>query len=203
MNKKNPSGLKWINTKELDPGEVAFLGPIRTPQDATETSLMTTVIMADTTLSSDTSGNITTVFTSSPATVGGGVTLAPGWSGLAGSWDEYRTLGYELTYVPFDKYNRGVSVFTVPLVAVADYDSSSPLLNYVSADQYSSQKYLSLDEKWTYSVRMSGIENSEFTSTAAPFAFYWLKLFGTGATVSTAYGKLFIRYRVQFRGRGV
>jgi len=199
----NLTNGKYVIYKELDPSAVSFKGPIRTKADHTETDLHTVVALSDGNLASDSSGNIFVVFTSNPNSPGGGLGAVAGWANLAGSFDEYRVLGFELHYIPYDKFNRGVSVFTVPLMVVTDYDSAAALTGYSQADQYSSSKTCSLDENWKYTVRMNGIENSVFISTLAPSPMFFIKTCGTGATVTTSYGKVFVRYRIQFRGRGL
>lgn len=197
------TGPKWVLYRELSPACVAYTGGIRTKDDLREIDLHTVVALSDGNLASDSSGNIFAVYTSNPNAPSGGLGPVAGWSNLASSFDEYRTLMIEIKYVPYDKFNRGVSVFTAPIMCVTDYDSAVALTSYAQADAYSSSKTFSLDQSWTYVVRMNGIENSNFTSTLSPAPFFYMKTCCTGVTVSTSYGKIFVRYRIQFRGRGL
>jgi len=46
---------------------------------------------------------------------------------------------------------------------------------------------------------MASDDEADFQPVNTPTSVMWVKMFATGLTVSTAYGDLFIRYRVQFR----
>jgi len=200
-NKKAPNGMK--SAQQTPISAVSYGGPIRFPNESNQQDLYTTLLASDGLLSSDAGGLMEQVYSSRPDVPGGGLGACAGWSSIAAVFDEYRTLGFEVEYVPFDRYNRGVSVFTVPLIGVIDYDNSGALTSYSTADNYSSARFLSLDLPWKVIIRMSGIENSSFINTGSTSPLFWIKLFGNNMTVSTNYGKVFVRFRVQFRGRGV
>jgi len=170
-----------------------------------EQDLHTVVFNSDGLVQSDGAvGFINAVFSQYPGSPGGGFGAVQGWSSAVNVFDEYRTLGFEIEYVPFDRYNRGTTVFTTAIVGVIDYDSSTALTSYGTADSYSSMRQLSLDTPWRIQAKMSGIENATFTTTASSLATGWfIKLFSNGLTLSTAYGRIFYRVRVQFRGRGI
>jgi len=58
---------------------------------------------------------------------------------------------------------------------------------------------MSLEDPWTITVKMASDDEADFQPVNTPTSVMWVKMFATGLTVSTAYGDLFIRYRVQFR----
>jgi len=154
------------------------------------------LICVDLPLSSDAGGVINSVF-------GSFATSPAAWTNAIALFDEYRTLGMEVCYVPNDRYNRGVSVYTAPLYTVTDYDNSAALASYAGAASYASMRPRSLDVPWRHKALMSGVENSLFINTNAPVSTIFVKLYSTGLTVSTAYGRILIYLRIQFRGRGV
>lgn len=199
----NVSPMRWVSFKELAPAAVTYNGPIRWTAELKQQDLHTFVLSTDGNFSSDGTGGFTTVVGSCSGSPGSGFGAGAGWSHLIATFDEYRVLGFEIRYVPYDRYNRGTTVYTVPVVCVHDYDNSSALTSYGDADSYASMRMLSLDTPWKVKITMSGIENSLFINSTTNTSFYWLKFFGSGATASTAYGHVFITYRVQFRGRGL
>lgn len=202
-NRSSSAASQWVIKRELSPSVISYNGPLRHTDDFSETTLSTAVLMIDGSLTSDSSGVIAPVYNSNPNSPGGALGALANFPNFAASWDEYRVLAFEVQYEPFDKYNRGVSVFTVPIMIVTDYDSAAALTSYATADHYSSSKTFSLDVAFKYTVRMNGIENSNFISTASPAAMFYAKVFGNGSTVSTSYGKIFLRMRIQFRGTGI
>jgi hypothetical protein len=165
-------------------------------RDLKETKLTTEVLNYITTLSSSGAGVINSVFSNSPSAAGG-------WSNLASSYDEYRTLAIEVSYRPDDRYNRGVSVSTAPIYVVIDHDNNGALTTQTQASQYSSVKQFSLDDPWKIRCGMSDVAEGQFINTGSPASQYFVKMYCGGVSLSATYGDIMVSYRVQFRGKGI
>jgi hypothetical protein len=165
--------------------------------------LYTTVLAIDALVSTDGAGAYAGVFTSNPNSTGLGA--CPGWASLAAVFDEYRTLAFEVEFLSV--YDQLISGASNVLTTVIDYDTATALGSYATADNYASQRMFSVQEydgkMKKVIARMTGVENSLFTNTAAPTALYWIKFYIANMAINSQILHLFVRYRVQFRGRGV
>jgi len=187
---------------EVPISSVNYGGPLRTQKELRGQDLMTTVIQSDGSLTSDGAGLCQHVYANKPDAPGSGLGACAQWTQLSQTWDEYRVLMYEVEYIPNNRYNRG-AVVTTPITAVLDYDSAVVLGSYGVADSYASAKTKSLDVPWKVTIRMNGIENSTFVNALATTSTFFIKFFSSGLTVSTVYGKIFYRARIQFKNKGV
>ncbi len=134
------------------------------------------------------------------ASFGSSPTSAGDWSNFAAVYAECRVLGIEIHFVPKDRYSKSTTT-CVPIVGVIDRTSSSPLSTYSSAYAYASARILSLEDPWSIIAHMQNAEESQFQAVGSIASLYWIKFYGDGLSVSTTYGKIFISYRVQFRGK--
>lgn len=165
-------------------------------RDKHETDTYTVRIVVDSILSTDSSGKITSAFSQVD-------TSAPLWTDLAAAFDEYRTLAMRVVVKPY-RFAGGSSVTTLaPIASVTDLDSSAILTSYALAGQYSSYKETQGGMTHTAYAAMSGPENSVFQSTASVGALWYLKLYSSGNTASTAVANVAIERIVQFRGKGI
>jgi len=204
-NKSKGRKNKKIVRKELAPTAARYDGPVRSPEMFQQHDTYTTVLTSDGIISSDVGGVLAPVFTSNPNAPGGGFGPATGWASLAAVFDEYRVLAFEVEFLSV--YDQLISGASNMLTSVIDYDSTAALVSYAQSDNYASQKNFSIQE---YDgklkkriVLMNGIENSVFITTTGPAALMWLKMFASGLVVSTQVLHVFVRYRVQYRGRGI
>lgn len=193
--KKNPD-------REWPISSVNYTGPIRTTKAMKGQDLHTITLQSDGSLTSDAAGLIQNVYANKPDAPGTGLGACAQWTQLSQTFDEYRVLGFEIEYIPYNRYNRG-AVITVPVVTVLDYDSAVVLGSYGVADSYESARTKSLDVPWKVAIFMNGIENSTFVNALATTSTFFLKMFGSGTTPSTPYGKIFYRARIQFKNKGV
>jgi len=195
MTKKNKK--KTSKKKEgVNPPSTAitYNGPTRVPGALEQRDMVTEPLIYTVDLASTVIGEVLNVFGSSPSS-------CTDWTSLASMYDEYRTLSIEVHYVPYDRYNRGTTVYTTALVVCTDQDDIVPLTSYVAGLTYASSKLMSFDTPWKRVVKMSGIENAVWTTTAAPVNLFCVKCYANGLTNSTTYGKIVIYYLVQCRGR--
>lgn len=186
---------RLMNQTEVSAKATSYSGPVRFPFEYRQQDLHTTVCTLDQVLASDGAGQIATVF-------GSYASSASGWSNLIAVFDEYRTLAMELKYIPLDRYNRGVSVSTGPIYTVVDYDTATALSSFADASKYASFRPQSLDVPWVQRAYMNGVENAQFLNTATPSSTIYIKVYSSGNTFTTNYGRVVISYRIQFRGKG-
>ncbi len=179
--------------KEVDESVVTYRGPILAPRDREETDLHTVVLGYTATLASDATGTIASFFVNN---IGSSVD----WSSFAAIYDEYRVLGIRLEYFPNNRYTK-VTTTCVPALCAVDRDDIGTPASYNELMGYASSKVCSLEDPWSMEAHMSGIEDSGFVTTATTTPLYGIKMFATGLTVSTTYGRYFFYWRVQFRGR--
>jgi len=205
--KKKPfkKGQTSTGRTELPIKALQYFGPVRTPDVLRQQDCYTTVLQIDGVLSSDGAGQFNPVFSSSPNAPGGGLSACPGWSSLAAVFDEFRTLAFEIEFLSV--YDQLISGASNVLTTVLDYDVATALGAYGTADNYGSQKNFSIQEYdgkvKKRKILMSGPENSGFTNTGAPASLFWIKCYAASLALSSQVVHMFVRYRVQFRGRGI
>ncbi len=170
-----------------------YRGPVIDPQDRQQTDMIETVLSFTGVLDSDGAGAILDVIGNDPAASGD-------FSSFSNIYDEYRVLGERLEFFPYNRYSKTTTT-CVPIIVVKDRNDSLALASYSAALQYSSAVKRSLEDPWMEQVKMNGIEDSGFSSTASTSANRWFKFYGDGLTTSTNYGRYFYYLRVQFRGR--
>lgn len=191
--------------QELAIKALQYFGPVRTPDVLRQQDCYTTVLTIDGVMATDSGGQFNPVFSSSPNAPGGGLAACPGWSSLAAVFDEFRTLAFEIEFLSV--YDQLISGASNVLTTVLDYDANTALTSYATADNYGSQKNFSIQEydgkTKKRKILMSGAENSTFQNTATAAAYFWIKCYSANLVVSTQVVHMFVRYRVQFRGRGI
>jgi hypothetical protein len=132
------------------------------------------------------------------------VSLANNYTNYTNSYDEWRLLGAELTYVPDMEdapipATSSTTLLGSAQVGVVDRDSSSNLTSF-NAFEFASAQVKAINKEMKLSFQMSGSEDAQFiTSTSASSA--WFKFWATGLTNSSTYGTVFVKMLWQFRGR--
>ncbi len=81
-----------------------------------------------------------------------------------------------------------------------DKATSTAITSLNEAMEYASHRLVSLEDPWSISVKMNGVEEADFQSVLSVGANSWIKTYFTGLTNSTTYGIVFIYFLVQFRG---
>jgi len=121
------------------------------------------------------------------------------WANVQATAAEYRILMTEWSYYPNNKYNRTATT-VIPGYRIIDRSGNGALVSTANATNHDSVKFFTLDEPWKMTARMDGIDESGFIQIAgasAPYA--WLKLFASGESISTQYGQLLVRIRIQLK----
>ncbi len=178
------------------PGSLTYLGPIQTKEEKNESAVISVCVSYTFDWDSDGSGFTNFVVGSAPSG-------APDWSAWQQVYDEFRTLGMSIQFIPANRYSKA-TVVCKPLLGVIDRNDNTALTSYGEAVQYGSVKNLSIEDPWTMTERLHGdTGEANFTKTLSPTPTSWFKFISMGLTASSNYGIAVVRYRVQFRGRAV
>jgi hypothetical protein len=200
--RKSRKGEKIFETKlEVAPGcQSVPLSVFNSfdQRNKTETDCYTIKMLEETTISSDSSGKWSTT-----NVVGSNPSSAANWSSMALVFDEYRTLAMTAELVPLDYAGGATATLRAPITGVVDLDSASALTGYTLADQYSSCKEVAGGKRIKIVSLMSGSENSQFQSTAAPTNLWYIKFYSANNSNSIVLGQLRITRWIQFRGKGI
>ncbi len=130
---------------------------------------------------------------------------SPDWTAMTTTFGEYRVLAMELRFVPNVQGATVASVAYAPFYVVWDSSQSTttptPLASYSAASQYVVSRIRALNEPWSIDHRMNGSEEATFVPTSNNAVDYAFKTYASGLTASTTYGRYFVRWKCQFRGR--
>jgi len=119
---------------------------------------------------------------------------------LPNTFDEFRIIDAELLYAP-PAVNAGVnSLLYSDGIGLVDYDSSSALTSYGQAVNYDTARHIYLSREFKLNFLPFGQPDLEWQNASAPATVGWFKFYFTGLSVSSTYGRLYVRMRVQFRG---
>jgi hypothetical protein len=195
--KKNKSKKTGKKRASINPSEsvVIYRGPLSLPLGSQERQKITTMLHYGTQVLNSSAGTVSLVIADDPS----GCT---DWSVLSGAWDEFRVLGIVFHYHPYDRYNQATSITVAPCFTVIDRDDAVALTNETQALEYESLKVFNLADPWRRELRsLASIEDATFITTAAPVGRNWLKFVANAVATSTSYGKYWVDFMVQFRGR--
>jgi len=191
-NRKNASANPQAPKINIPTAAVTYRGPYRLPQALPQTNVLTVEKNLFFNLFSDVGGTIALVQGSSPAAIGD-------WTSLANSFEEYRTLAFEIEYRPANRYSK-VTTATFPSCWIVDRSSASALGSSITAANHASCRLLSLEDPFKIGCKMTGTDESDFIPTSAPISVSWIKAYVTGLTASTTYGSCLVKYVIQLRG---
>ncbi len=184
---------KVKNTKKTAETAAVYRGPIIDRSDREESDAVEVLVSFTGLITSNGGGQLLDVIGNDPSASGD-------FAYYQNLYDEYRVLGERLEFLPNNRYSKTTTTCT-PLIVVKDRNDTTALASYSSAMQYSSAVKKSVEDPWTMQMRMKGIEDAGFVTTASAAATRWFKFYGDGYTASTTYGRYFFYIRVQFRGR--
>jgi len=181
-------------TSHPSDGRVAYTGPIHAPGSKQETEMFTVNFGTVGSVTSNVGGIMALVYSCLPNT-------SADWTSAIALYDEYRVLGMELKFFPNNRYSKVTTTVRAAVVTV-DRDDTTVPTSYLTQTKKASAKLVSLEDPWTITAKMNGIEDAGFITTATSVTAFSFKLYSDGLTVSTEFGLAFIEYLVQFRGRG-
>lgn len=184
-------GTQRQGPKELSVSAQSYRGPA-VPRWAFSANHTDTMLLVDNVdLASTAGGAIADVYGNSPSG-------APNWADMNTVWGEYRTLAMTIEFYPNNRYSKTTTT-CVPLAVVVDRRNATAYASYDAATSHETARLRSLEDPWRVEIKMDGSEESQFIAVSGPTSSNWLKLYASGLTISTTYGKVFIKYLVQFR----
>lgn len=174
----------------------SYSGPIIPRAMKEEEELYTVPLKFTGVVSSTAGGVIDSYYSSDPSSY-----ALSEWTALAGLYGEYRILGMEMKFAPYNRYSKTTVVCTPLLVLVDRENPTSTLGSYQTAMSHESCRIVTLEDPWTEKARMQNAEESQFIATSSAKALWSIKFYADGLSVSTAYGRSFVFLLIQFRGR--
>jgi hypothetical protein len=199
---------------EFPMSKMIYTGPVVQKNTVGGDKMNTVILIQDGAISSSGTGVINNAFNfQNPSS-------ATDWSTASGLYDEYRVLAMDFSYYP----NATSALPTVelalgyaPVYAVIDHDTNANLTSYGQAANYESLKVFDLVKKFRMTMKMTGLniqgggsggnnvstEGGFMNTSLPPVLTGAIKLFGTGFSNASVYGRFIIRYRVQFRGHAL
>lgn len=177
-------------------GVQSYKGPIIPKMMKEENEMYTIPLKFTGVISSTAGGVIDAYYSSDPSSYA----LAE-WTSLATLYGEYRVLGMEVKFAPYNRYSKTTTVCT-PLIVLVDRENPTATLgSYQTAIAHESAVIRTLEDPWTETARMLGVEESQLRATSSPTALFSIKFYSDGLSVSTTYGRVFVFLLLQFRGR--
>jgi len=190
--KNSKKGKKPSFNKITSAAVTVYRGPLLTPGSKSGTALREIVIAYQANVASTAGGVIANVFSNDPSQSGD-------WANIQATASEYRVLRTDWEYYPQNKYNRTATT-VVPGLRVIDRSGAGALAGYANAANHDSVQIMALDEPWHMTASMTGTDEAGFiqiAGAAAPYA--WLKLYASGESISTTYGLMLVRIRLQLK----
>jgi hypothetical protein len=122
------------------------------------------------------------------------------WSNILQVFSEYRVLGVQCRFMPYNQYSK-VTTVCRDLISVVDHENANAISTYNQSLSFGSALIKSIENAWSRTIRASGSEEMQWNSVASTTNVFWLKLYADTLTISTDYGVLISYARVQCRGR--
>lgn len=174
-----------------------YRGPIHPRLGNGEPTVAEANITSTSILSSDGVGEVFQKFTTA------GVTTLTEWTAWSDIYDEYRVLAMEFTYEPLKCPSYPGTTTTPPIgvLCTRNGNSLSVPATVAEAVNTTQHKKWNMGKSITMEWRMNGSDEAAFipVSTAVDNGGFFATL-GSG-TASTAFGRWYITFLVQFKGR--
>lgn len=129
---------------------------------------------------------------------------SPEWAGLSPNFKEFRVLALKIEFIPWNQYSKPTTTTTTPMYVTADRSDGTALSSLADAVKSASCQIYSIDNRWSRSIKMDGVEESLWTAVGASPATtnrFYLKLFATGLANSTSYADFLVTTVVQFKNQ--
>lgn len=178
------------------PGATSYSGPIVLRSAVGQQQITTRLFTYNTVATTTAAGILSVSATSQP-------NASPDWSDAAGMYQEYRVLGYKVTYMPLFLNYQGPTSTTPkqqsPFVVGINRGAITPPATYASALQLEGAKIGNSGAAWTISVRASGTNEMQWINTLSTAITNQVNSYANSLDVSTTYGVVFIQWLVQLR----
>jgi len=171
-----------------------YVGPISQPGAKNETVTTRKLLRRQGNITVASGGIILAHFSTTPS-------LADGWSELASSFSEFRTLGIRLDYYARNRYvANGIPIY----IFVDRRNATTDPVNVSEAMQHESLSMGDTNDHWSKEWRMDGEEESQFIPTDNPTSLVpgAIKFACTSGVLTTGavIGEYLQTYLVEFRG---
>jgi len=125
------------------------------------------------------------------------------WTSFNTVFDEYRVLGFSITWAPrFGDSTSSVNTSEGLVVSTHNPTNPGPFTSYNQMLDYSDWRAVHTGRAFTHEWRMASTEEAQFSTTSGTLvAQGWIIPWFIAATTSSAYGTLAVEFAVQFRGR--
>jgi len=201
-NKKQKSARKSGNNMRKNvsnpPGAniIRYNGPSRLPENV-HPEIKTVELHDGSAVTSSAGGVIELNATSSNVR-----TLGDDFSSWALLYREYRVLAIRLEYHPDVLGATIAALLYKPIYTVVDRLDNSAVGAFTNIESNTSLRIFTLNQPWFREAKMEDTSEADFIAASAdstsPFS---IKGFTTGVTATTTYGRILIRWVVQFRTR--
>lgn len=194
--KTGPSSRKRARMSYNPPEEcVVYTGPARIPKAVQERETVSVPInYGPSGQSGNGSGAVLGLWTNDPSGY-------QDWSSLAAVYDEYRVLSMTVKWLPVNRYNQPTNVIVGTGVSAIDRDDVTSITTEAAMLEYGSAMIHNLADPWTRTVKMAGIEDALWVTTATPKPTFCIKFVSQNNTASVHYGNVYLLALCQFRGR--
>jgi len=169
-----------------------YSGPIVPQQYKKMKDIREEIMRLDTDIIASGGGVVANVIGSNP-------TAYTNWTQASAMYDEYRVLGMEVHFEPYQIYGS-TSLNRSPMYIVNDRADATALTSYSNALEYSSVELRNSGKRWTHTIKMSGAEDAQWTPVSTGVSTLYVKVYAGVLTPSVAIGRTATTLLVQFRG---
>jgi hypothetical protein len=124
------------------------------------------------------------------------------WSSCSGLFQMYRVLGFTITFLPANRYNKVTTICTPGYVTV-DWENSTALATAAEAVSLAEGlKFVTLEDPWEHKVVLpTEYPYNQWVDTSSPSSLAYMKFYFDYLSASTTYGRYVLKYDCEFLGR--
>lgn len=189
-------GKRRSNSQDPSSNSTKYTGAIVIRPKVGEVTVATTNLTLVTTFTTNGSGDAFAVYSTDQ------VTSVPEWSTWASLYREYRVLGMEATYMP-----RATAEYPATGVQIGygatyiQHGTSGAVSSTTAAVENATYQPWSVGKWARRTWHMTSVDEANFITTATYANFGGVGFCAEAAQASSAFGTVYVRYLVQFRGR--
>lgn len=204
---KNRLPSRYTNVKELKPEIIPTRGDVSKVYNSlmsnnrrvgSDNDVYTTLVPYEIGVSSDSSGNVSNVFSNDPNN-------SSYWTTISSNFEQWRVFGIRVEFIPNTITGGTTTIYKSPFVYVTDFDSSAVLTSYLTARTFSNCREVPSTRQFSLLAVEDDTSGANWNDVLAnpPVNSLWVKFFGSGFTASTPLGRVTVDYIVQFKNRGL
>jgi hypothetical protein len=190
---------------------ITYRGPIFPAKYREGDDRYTIVCTDEIAVASNGSGVVALTLTNDPANVTGtssGATVE-NWSSLSAVFSEYRVLAIQVDYTPLSMFSfvlnaspgssdnsNGVVITGIDRTSNAGSNPAS----YAAVAAFASAREWCINQKIKVLARMDGTREAAFNNIGStPLGLFAIKMYGSSFQAGVTYGRMLVRYLLQFR----